>query len=89
MTDITAITTPAGRANGLTKQDYRDNEEVDMEPLTDEQVKNWRNMLCQMFGPFAFIMSREAIEEYRARMQERAILLDAELTEPLDATPER
>jgi hypothetical protein len=59
-----------------------------MEPLTDEQIKNWRNMLCQIFGAYAFVMTREQIEAYRARVQERATVLDAELTEPLDATPE-
>jgi len=37
--------------------------------LTDEQVENWRRVLCGMIGPYALLMSREQIQLYRDRMQ--------------------
>jgi hypothetical protein len=39
------------------------------EPLTDEQVENWRRVLAGMFGPYAFLMPREQIQAFRDRMQ--------------------
>jgi hypothetical protein len=35
---------------------------TDMEPLTDEQIKNWRNVLCLSVGPWAFMMPAHEIE---------------------------
>jgi len=40
--------------------------------LTDEQIANWRRMLCLQFGPYALIMPREQIEAHADRMQELA-----------------
>lgn len=37
--------------------------------LTTEQVTNWRNMLLQLFGPAAFLLSSEDIEDIREHMQ--------------------
>ena len=37
--------------------------------LTDEQVENWRRVLCNTIGPFALIMSREDIQKFRDKMQ--------------------
>ena len=37
--------------------------------LTDEQVENWRKVLCGMFGAYALIMPRKDIEKFRDRMQ--------------------
>lgn len=37
--------------------------------LTDEQLANWRAVLAQMFGPYAFIMPREHVQLFRDRMQ--------------------
>jgi len=48
-----------------------------MEPLTDEQVANWRNMLCLIFGPWALIMPREEIELQRLRMQQDVAAAEA------------
>lgn len=39
------------------------------EPMTDEQIENWRRVLFQMIGPYAFFMPREHIQAYRDRMQ--------------------
>lgn len=40
-----------------------------MESLTDEQVENWRRVLCAMFGPYALIMPREQVQAIRDRIQ--------------------
>lgn len=37
--------------------------------LTDEQVKNWRNAMVNVLGPYALIMPREDIEKMRANVQ--------------------
>ena len=37
--------------------------------LTDEQVENWRRVLCNTIGPFALIMPREDIQKLRNKMQ--------------------
>ena len=80
MTAVTTVTTPAGRADGLTEQAQQEQERGrHMEPLTDEQVQNWRCMLCQMFGPLAFIMYARSHRRISCADAERAILLDAEL----------
>ena len=38
--------------------------------LTDKQIENWRNLLCGQLGPYAFIMSPEAIEAYAEHLQQ-------------------
>lgn len=40
-----------------------------MSELTDEQLVNWRAVLAQMFGSYAFIMPREQVQLFRDRMQ--------------------
>lgn len=42
-----------------------------MTTLTPEQVKNWRNILCGMLGPYALIMSEEQIEKFRDTFQDK------------------
>jgi hypothetical protein len=37
--------------------------------LTPEQVKNWRDTLCGMIGPYALVMSEERINKMRDRFQ--------------------
>ena len=37
--------------------------------LTLEQIKNWRNILCGLVGPYARFMSDEQIQAYRDKMQ--------------------
>lgn len=39
------------------------------EQLTDEQVQNWRMILCEMIGPYALIMPRAQVQELRDKMQ--------------------
>jgi len=41
--------------------------------LTDEQVENWRKVLCQTLGPYALIAPREQIQEIRDNMQNQAL----------------
>lgn len=40
-----------------------------VEEMTETQVENWRNVLMQMFGPYALIMSKEQIQAMRDKMQ--------------------
>ena len=37
--------------------------------LTPEQIKNWRNILCGMIGPYALIMPDGDIQRLRDQMQ--------------------
>lgn len=37
--------------------------------MTDEQIQNWRKILCGMLGPYAIIMPKEQIEKFRDKMQ--------------------
>lgn len=37
--------------------------------LTDEQVANWRKVMCSVLGPWALIMPREDVERLRDKMQ--------------------
>lgn len=37
--------------------------------LTDEQVENWRKILCVTLGPYALIAPREQIQAIRDKMQ--------------------
>jgi hypothetical protein len=39
--------------------------------LTEEQIKNWRKMLCGILGPYALIMPVEDIEKMRYKIQEQ------------------
>lgn len=39
------------------------------EPLTDEQIKNWRNTLSYSLGPYAFMMSKEEVQRIKDKMQ--------------------
>lgn len=39
--------------------------------LTPEQIRNWRNLLVDMIGPYALIAPVEVIQMYRDRMQEQ------------------
>lgn len=38
-------------------------------PLTDEQIENWRRVLCGMLGPYALIMPKEQVQRLRDKMQ--------------------
>ena len=40
------------------------------EPLTEEQLENWRRVLSIQFGSYARIMSDEEIQKMRTEMQE-------------------
>lgn len=40
--------------------------------LSDEQIENWRKVLCMQLGPYAFIMPREDIQRLRDKMQRMA-----------------
>ena len=42
------------------------------EPMTEEQVKNYRDVLVGMIGPYAFLMSYEEIQKHRDVMQNRS-----------------
>ncbi len=37
--------------------------------LTPEQIKNWRNILCGMIGPYALIMPDADVQRLRDQMQ--------------------
>ena len=43
-----------------------------MEPLTPEQVENWRKILRGMVGPYASILSAEEINSLRDSLQQIA-----------------
>lgn len=38
--------------------------------LTDEQVKNWRNVLLGIIGPYALIMPKEDVKKMAEKFQE-------------------
>lgn len=40
--------------------------------LTPEQIKNWRNALVGILGPWALIMPPEDIQAFRDKMQAEA-----------------
>ena len=52
-----------------------------MSELTDEQVKNWREVLCATLGPYALLMPREQVQAFRDKMQTQVNKLDKKLTE--------
>jgi len=39
------------------------------EKLTDEQIENWRKVLCLQLGPYALLMPKEDIQRLRDKMQ--------------------
>ena len=39
------------------------------EKLTPEQIKNWRQVLVGMIGPYAMIMPDEMVQKLRDKMQ--------------------
>lgn len=39
------------------------------QPLTKEQIENWRKVLCHVVGPYAFFMSENDIELFRKRFE--------------------
>jgi len=41
------------------------------EPLTAEQIANWRKVLCGMVGPYALLMSDAKVQQVRDSMQAR------------------
>lgn len=56
-------------------QKYKSQQSKSQE-MTDEQVQNWRKMLCGVFGlgPYALIMPKEEIIALRDRIQKRVDL---------------
>ncbi len=38
------------------------------EKLSEEQIQNWRRVLCGMFGPYALLMPKEQIQLFRDRL---------------------
>jgi len=46
------------------KRNFRMNEK-----LTEEQIKNWREVLIKMIGPYALLMPREEIQAFHDRTQ--------------------
>jgi len=47
--------------------------------MTDEQIENWRRVLCKILGPYAMIMSKEDIQKFKDRMQVDVYALDKKL----------
>ena len=41
-------------------------------PMTPEQIKNWREILCVMLGPYALIMPEEMVYKFRDKFQDKA-----------------
>jgi hypothetical protein len=48
------------------------------EPLTPQQIENWRTVLLGIIGPAAVVLPAEYIQAYRDRMQEIADKLEVE-----------
>jgi hypothetical protein len=42
---------------------------ADSNKLTPEQIKNWRNVLLGMLGPYALLMPDEDVQKMRDNMQ--------------------
>ena len=42
---------------------------ADSDKLTPEQIKNWRNVLLGMLGPYALLMPDEDVQKMRDNMQ--------------------
>lgn len=41
-----------------------------MDPLTPEQLLNWRDILHKQIGKYAYEISDQRIQEYRDKLQE-------------------
>jgi len=48
------------------------------EKLTPEQIKNWREVLVSMIGPYARIMPEELVQKWRDRFQTKVNSLEEE-----------
>jgi hypothetical protein len=44
-------------------------ERLVLENLSDEQIENWRKVLCGMFGIWGLVMPKEEVQRFRDRMQ--------------------
>jgi hypothetical protein len=44
--------------------------------LSDEQIENWRKVLCGIVGPYALVMPKEDIQKFRDKMQANADLVN-------------
>ena len=69
------------RLSAKVKRQYDKNKKEDLKPsineiLTDQQVENWRKVLCLQLGPYAFIMPKEEIQKLRNKMQRMADSFD-------------
>lgn len=49
--------------------------------MTEEQIKNWRQVLCLTIGPYAFLMPEEEIIAIRDRLQRDANMFKLEKPE--------
>jgi hypothetical protein len=43
----------------------------EIKQLTPEQIKNWREVLCGMIGPYGLMMPPEEVQRLRDTMQSR------------------
>ena len=43
----------------------------EIKQLTPEQIKNWREVLCGMIGPYGLMMPAEEVQRLRDTMQSR------------------
>ena len=64
------------RLSAKVKRQYDKNKKEEPKPdlstteiLTDQQIENWRKVLCLQLGPYAFIMPKEKIQKLRNKMQ--------------------
>ena len=48
------------------------NTATEKQPLTPQQVENWRRVLLHSIGPYALIMLPEEIEALRDKMEQDA-----------------
>jgi hypothetical protein len=48
-----------------------DKEDKMNNPMTPEQIKNFREVLCGMIGPYALLMPDEQVIRMRDKFQER------------------
>jgi len=42
---------------------------LENKPLTPEQIKNWRNVLLGMIGPYALLMPDAEVQAMRDKLQ--------------------
>jgi hypothetical protein len=47
-------------------------EKLKLEPLTAQQIENWRKAMSVIIGPYALIMPISEIEDFRRNLQEKA-----------------